>query len=902
MFNANPNRAKLRSYALPPFITCVGMILIMIIKQIYPFGSMGLGYNDNMHQVVPMYSLIWDVLHGRASSVYSLQIGMGTDLTVMRSTYSLLSPFNLLLLLTPRSYILGFISVMTIVKMSCMSVAMYFFFNHDKAFAGTSYAFKVLFSVMYAFSGYVLLYASCFSPWMDVVVIFPVFMLALNKIFYTGNKFFYTVMVAAMLIMNSWLGIMAIIYAFIMTGGYVLFVVNKEDFATFKSKAAECGKIAGNVLAGTLLGMGIASFVLVPCVTKVFNGEGWQIGFKQYMEALAPKAVTQMDVFQHFMVFYGLAFAVAMIIVGIIFYKKEKKTTRYIIFSLAVVLLPAVFWGIERIWNMKPYDGYSMHFGFITVFAIISAGCYFSGKPMKIDSQKAEQKIETNFEPLEKLVYILSGMVICAISAYIYNKLELNDVKSALTYFVIVFCMLIMSDVAMCIVDRGVLCAKCCYVATAIEIFIGIYAMMGVPRFYDFSAAQSANHALLATKISSDMEISNSHTEGIKNPDLSLGTNYSLILQRPAVTSDFNSYDYNFSDAEAFGYGVYASGATDAGGTAFSDALLGITDIISMNEEDEVLYRKVKSSGGFNLYSARFTLPYAMTVDSGRLENADPDDWISMHNAFFSAIMGRDGVIVERAEAVNDAEGSYVINVADRRAVYIRVDSDVNLNIKVNGENIVIPESGRHENTLYKTEDDKRLLYLGTFENEDVEVVLTDENQRPHNAVLDAGLLNISELAVVCNMMNSNSALSAATYEVKHGNVIKLQVSKSKGRDMLILPVTYDENWRVEINGLPVQPVYAGNKIFTGIRLKNGENTIRMSYVPKGTEVGMALSVITILMIIGAYSMTRNNAVNVPDIVKTVTGGLFIIIWAVIMLAMFIVPVIAAAVNVFVPI
>ena len=119
---------------------------------------------------------------------------------------------------------------------------------------------------------------------------------------------------------------------------------------------------------------------------------------------------------------------------------------------------------------------------------------------------------------------------------------------------------------------------------------------------------------------------------------------------------------------------------------------------------------------------------------------------------------------------------------------------------------------------------------------------------------------------------------------------------------MLILPVTYDENWRVEINGLPVQPVYAGNKIFTGIRIKDGENTIRMSYVPKGTEVGMALSVITILMIIGAYSMTRNNTVNVPDIVKTVTGGLFIIMWAVIMLAMFIVPVIAAAVNVFVPI
>ena len=140
--------------------------LIMIIKQIYPFGQMGFGYNDNMHQVVPMYSLIWDVLHGRASSVYSLQMGMGTDLSAMKSVFSMSSPFNLLLYLVPRSHILGFIPVMTIIKMACMSVAMYFFLNHDKRFSGTPYSFKALFSIMYSFSGYVLLYASCFSPWM----------------------------------------------------------------------------------------------------------------------------------------------------------------------------------------------------------------------------------------------------------------------------------------------------------------------------------------------------------------------------------------------------------------------------------------------------------------------------------------------------------------------------------------------------------------------------------------------------------------------------------------------------------------------------------------------------------------------------------------------------------------
>lgn len=149
MFNYNRGNAKIKlySYILPPLITFLGMVLIMAIKHIEPFGSMGFGYNDNMHQVVPMYSFIWDVMHGRASSAYSIQIGMGTDLSVMRSTYSLFSPFNLLLYIIPRSYIVGFISIMTAVKMSCMAFSMFFFFNHDKVFAGTSYAFKVLFTI-----------------------------------------------------------------------------------------------------------------------------------------------------------------------------------------------------------------------------------------------------------------------------------------------------------------------------------------------------------------------------------------------------------------------------------------------------------------------------------------------------------------------------------------------------------------------------------------------------------------------------------------------------------------------------------------------------------------------------------------------------------------------------------
>lgn len=899
-YNRNSDRLKLRSYLLPPLITCLGMILIMLIKQIYPFGSMGFGYNDNMHQVVPMYSFIWDVLHGRASSVYSVQIGMGTDLSVMRSTFSLFSPFNLLLYMVPRNYIPGFISVMTIAKMSCMAASMYFFFNHDRTFSGTSYAFKVLFSVMYSFSGYVMLYASCFSPWMDIVAIFPIFMLSFNKILDTGNKLFYMIMTSIMLIINSRLAIMAVIYAVAMTGGYIVIILNKNSFESFKDKMYEFGKKAGGMLAATAGGFGIAAFVLVPCMIKIYAESSQTLGISQYIELLLkPDVHTQYHMFQNFMMIFGLAFAFAIIIVGILFYKQEKRNTKYILFSLAVTMLPIVSGGVERLWSIKTYQEYSMHFGFITVFAIVSAGGYFAGKPLLINGRKTERKIETNFEPLEKLVYILAGMVLGGIAAYIYNKIGLEDVASAFIYFIFVFLLILGCDIAMCIVDKGILCAKSCYVATAIEIFIGIYAMMGIPGFYDLSAMQSTNHAIVANHISTAFDIKKSNTKAVKNPDLSLGMNYSLILQRPAITSDFDSYNDNFADAAAFGYGVYPSGATDAGGTVFSDALLNITNVISMTEEDDVLYRKTAEADGFNLYSLNFTLPYGMMIDPAPLKNMNPEDWIFVNNAFFRAITGSSdsGGIAEGYAVIQKGEGRYAIEVNERSAVYIKIDSDINLNVRADKKLLSVPKAENQANTLYRADDDKRLLYLGIFENEKVDVILTDESGRFCSAALQAGGIEMSELAVVCNMMKSNSKLSAAECDIRHGNIIRIEADKIKGRDMLLLPITYDKNWRIRINDTLSEPVYIGNKMFIGIMLQDGKNIIELSYIPPGTEAGMAVSILTILMIIGIYFLTEKKNPKLPKVIIRTAGWAFIAAWNVFMFGMFILPVIADLIN-----
>ena len=107
-----------------------------------------------------------------------------------------------------------------------MSVAMYALLNHK--FPKLLYPVKTAFAVMYSLCGYVILYGSCFTPWMDIVALFPLLMLALDRLLTTGKKLFYIFMVALSFIINYYLSAMALIYVFLASGVYIYCCVSAK--------------------------------------------------------------------------------------------------------------------------------------------------------------------------------------------------------------------------------------------------------------------------------------------------------------------------------------------------------------------------------------------------------------------------------------------------------------------------------------------------------------------------------------------------------------------------------------------------------------------------------------------------------------------------------------------------
>ena len=461
---------KIRPYAVPGIITGLVMIVILILKGIWPFGSNRIDLFDNMQQVAPLYAHLWDWMHGKASLWFDWYTGFGTNVSMSISAFSMLSPFNLLLYLFPRTLILESISILTLVKMIFMAVAMYAYIN--KKYNRLSYNMKVVFSLMYTFCGYTVLYGSCFTPWMDIVALFPLLMLAYENMMQTGKKLFYIIMVAIIFIINYYLGAMSLVYIFLISGAYVLLMSKKEKIKEH----------AWNLGIGTVAGLGLSCFVLVPVMMQLSGSQRGGSGqgiVSQYIGWIKSAIISdgQMAAFQRWMMLYGMAFAAAVIIMGLKKFKEEKNTIRYMISLLLISLLPIVVEGINLMWHFGSYNGYTLRNGYIVAFTLITVAAYFA--------QRMFEEVTADKKQLVKQLVIF--VVAAAVYAVIYNIIPSNDIiLAAFILFIAIFIAAFIFYNKKLKKDGIGFDFNTIIAIVAIEVFIGAYSLIGPPKFYEY--------------------------------------------------------------------------------------------------------------------------------------------------------------------------------------------------------------------------------------------------------------------------------------------------------------------------------------------------------------------------------------------------------------------------------
>ena len=881
---------RVKLYAIPGLITCAVIVFIYIFKGIWPFGANRIDYFDNMQQVAPLYAHLWDWMHGKASLWFDWYTGFGTNVSMSISAFSMLSPFNLLLYLFPRTLILESISILTLVKMIFMAVAMYAYIN--KKYNSLSYNMKVVFSLMYTFCGYTVLYGSCFTPWMDIVALFPLFMLAYENMMQTGKKLFYIIMVAIIFIINYYLGAMSLVYIFLISGAYVLLMSKKEKIKEH----------AWNLGIGTVAGLGLSCFVLVPVMMQLSGSQRGGSGqgiVSQYIGWIKSAIISdgQMAAFQRWMMLYGMAFAAAVIIMGLKKFKEEKNTIRYMISLLLISLLPIVVEGINLMWHFGSYNGYTLRNGYIVAFTLITVAAYFA--------QRMFEEVTADKKQLVKQLVIF--VVAAAVYAVIYNIIPSNDIiLAAFILFIAIFIAAFIFYNKKLKKDGIGFDFNTIIAIVAIEVFIGAYSLIGPPKFYEYEPYQYGDYVQAANEVKDSLDIEESVTDRIVNPDISLNANYPLILRRSAMSSftaalqsDTQSY------SKKFGYSKYFLWLLDSGGTVFTNSLFHVTQAVNVNELDSQMYTSVRSDGDYTLYDANYKLPFAMSVNKNITRQDFSGNWEDLHNIFYKALTNDTQDIVNGMSYTKKESSvirEYNVRADGKQAVYINIvdvnnrNTDANaswlissMHIYVNGEAVLVPTLGDVKNTAYFTDYNNNLVYLGTFENENFTIRVEYD---------DPWYLKVSEVSFAGLDMDKMQSLvdkHADDYcETSYtSDSLTVKLNGSGVNNMALIPVVYSDNWNVKVNGKKVKAKSVCG-LFTGVDIHAGENVIEMTFEPKGKKAGMLISLATLIMMIASALILKFTKLKVPALLKMFAAFIYLELYNIVIVAMFLIPVVAA--------
>ena len=881
---------RVKLYAIPGLITCAVIVFIYVFKGIWPFGANRIDYFDNMQQVAPLYAHLWDWMHGKASLWFDWYTGFGTNVSMSISAFSMLSPFNLLLYLFPRTLILESISILTLVKMIFMAVAMYAYIN--KKYNSLSYNMKVVFSLMYTFCGYTVLYGSCFTPWMDIVALFPLLMLAYENMMQTGKKLFYIIMVAIIFIINYYLGAMSLVYIFLISGAYVLLMSKKEKIKEH----------AWNLGIGTVAGLGLSCFVLVPVMMQLSGSQRGGSGqgiVSQYIGWIKSAIISdgQMAAFQRWMMLYGMAFAAAVIIMGLKKFKEEKNTIRYMISLLLISLLPIVVEGINLMWHFGSYNGYTLRNGYIVAFTLITVAAYFA--------QRMFEEVTADKKQLVKQLVIF--VVAAAVYAVIYNIIPSNDIiLAAFILFIAIFIAAFIYYNKKLKKDGIGFDFNTIIAIVAIEVFIGAYSLIGPPKFYEYEPYQYGDYVQAANEVKDSLDIEESVTERIVNPDISLNANYPLILRRSAMSSftaalqsDTQSY------SKKFGYSKYFLWLLDSGGTVFTNSLFHVTQAVNVNELDSQMYTAVRSDGDYTLYDADYKLPFAMSVNKNITRQDFSGNWEDLHNIFYKALTNDTQDIVNGMSYTKKESSvirEYNVRADGKQAVYINIvdvnnrNTDANaswlissMHIYVNGEAVLVPTLGDVKNTAYFTDYNNNLVYLGTFENENFTIRVEYD---------DPWYLKVSEVSFAGLDMDKMQSLvdkHADDYcETSYtSDSLTVKINGSGVNNMALIPVVYSDNWNVKVNGKKVKAKSVCG-LFTGVDIHAGENVIEMTFEPKGKKAGMLISLATLIMMIASALILKFTKLKVPALLKMCAAFIYLELYNIVIVAMFLIPVVAA--------
>lgn len=876
-------KAKIQEAIIPAFITLIVFLGVLAVKGIFPFGTARIDYYDMGQTNVPLYYHIWDFLHGRSGLFYTWYINQGQNLSMGSSIQWNISIFNLFFLLVPRHRVIQSLSLFMGIHLFFMSMNMNLLLqrvvpgNTDRE--STRFC-RLMMSVAYGLCGYTLTHYTI-PTYLDTAALMPLYLITLLDVLevksdagdtatsaapcsWRRNVLPYALATGYMTALSYYLSLMNLIFILVISGTYVFMLYPKKT---------DIFPAALRLGLGTFSGLGLSAFMLFPAAMQMSHSSRFQSNLEHTPLDTIKDILWAIGAEMYYIKWWSLAgslAACAAIVVGLIKFREEKRRN---LFWLLICFYPCAlipFESINLIVHMGTYYHYPIRCGYWIPITLLTAGTYYM-------SRLTEHSTRSRLKPVALVIFAVASFASGLAFITYYNRHSLWEVKDLFNCWIVLASVLFLIYVSALLISNDIRFISC---TLALELICGAYIGYGMPHFTDSHASgpeQDGDYVITAMQLEDELNIAESRTDRIKNPDTSLNTNYGMIMNRATVGGWANTLPRPQMDhAGSLGYTLHFMRIMDSGGTVFSDALLHTTQTLTYEPFycDNAAYHLNDSNGNYYLYDNLYTLPFAIPISSDlTYKNADYDV-AKTQNRYYHALSGLSSdILIDVGDPT-----THPIKIRGRRALYFGGGSAEQ--ITVNGRAIPIPSLGHPESTSYPSEFNGALIFAGLYENETV-LVQGLTGGRAYLLDLDAmDDLNERYNDIDQTVSTSNSGLN-------------IEIDCLSDTHMVLLPISYDPGFRAKVNGT-TQTIRNIDDILIGIPVGPGHNSIDIQFKPSGMIPGIIVSLVTLSLIV-ALSLPRFSLTS-PIVINLSRVALFVL-WMSVILIVYIIPILAFIIH-----
>ncbi len=356
----------------PYFLACglvLGVYLFMLIlRQVYPFGSYTVASYDLSAQICPFIEHIFDAWKGRSTPLFSYAIGGGADMFGSLA-YFIFSPFTPLFLIFGEGMVSEAAGVVIGCKLLTLAAIGVWFARTQ---FGLSPLVSAFLGVLYAYCGYTFV-ANTYINWMDLLMYTPFAVWAFKKMLTTGNFWLFSVFIAACVYTSFSIACFSMFTVYPVLVAYSFFCIKKEDragYITRLSLAFGCAILmAMPVLLPSLIaylragrGGSFLKDALYGFSSNGFNTEGYLNKTSGALEAKFSYIFTD---------------GILLILTCVYFFRSKLKTglSRFMLTAGIFTLIPVVVDESMLLLNMGSYMSYALRFGFLNSLYFFAGAC-----------------------------------------------------------------------------------------------------------------------------------------------------------------------------------------------------------------------------------------------------------------------------------------------------------------------------------------------------------------------------------------------------------------------------------------------------------------------------------------------------------------------------------------------